>query len=255
MPAGDTRRQALERLRPYAERARQFSGWNFSGLRVRHLEPPPPWDYEAIAREYGRDSRSALDMGTGGGELLSGLRYSLPADVVATEEWVVNAPIAYRRLAPLGVHVVWCRSRELPFMDASFDLVLNRHEELDPAGVARVLQPGGHVVTQQVGRRNWGELREYFPSMTDFGDVREEYSRGFVAAGLTIVRSLEHDYMAALATLGDLVYLLAVTPWTIPGFDLEEDLEALLALEAERLTEEGLVLTESRFLIIAKKAG
>ncbi len=43
-------------------------------------------------------------------------------------------------------------------------------------------------------------------------------------------------------------------PWTIPEFDLERDLEALLELEVERQTDDGVVLTESRFLIIAEKA-
>ena len=47
--------------------------------------------------------------------------------------------------------------------------------------------------------------------------------------------------------------MLMVTPWTVPNFDVERDLEALLALETERMTPDGLVLTESRFLIVAEK--
>ena len=219
---------------------------------MRHLGPPLPWDYEAMVREYAHGARSALDMGTGGGEVLSRLRDALPRRLVATEEWHVNAPVARDRLAPLGVDVVRCRSLSLPFADASFDLVLDRHEELDAAEVARVLRPGGRVVTQQVGRDNWRELRDYVPRMTDFGDIFGEYTSGFAAAGLRVVRSEQHDMQTAFGSLGELVYLLSVAPWVL-DFSLERDGEALLELEAARQMEDGLVLTESRFVIVAEK--
>lgn len=255
MPRNEKQRQALERLRPYVERARAFSGWSFGELEVRHLEPGPPWDYEAVVREHAPRSGWALDMGTGGGEVLSRLRDALPERVVATEGWEVNAPIAYRRLRPLGVEVVGTRNLRLPFRHEAFDLVINRHEELDPAEVARLLKPGGCVVTQQVGRHQLWELRQYFPRMTDFGDQRWEYARGFEAGGLRVTIDREHDYKVAFGTLGDLVFLLCVTPWSIPDFDIERDLDALLALEGERLMEDGLVLTETRYLLVAQKPG
>lgn len=253
MTKEDRHREALERLRPFVQRARAFSGWEFPDLHVKHLGPEMPWDYEEIVRIRAPGRRRALDMGTGGGEVLSRLRDGLPTRVVATEEWVVNAPVAYDRLAPLGVDVVRCRSLQLPFPDGTFDLVLNRHEELDPPEVGRVLQPGGCVVTQQVGRGDWQELRTHFPRMTDFGDLRAEYSRGFEAAGLTITRSVAHEHKVAFATLGDLAFMLTLTPWAIPEFDVERGIDALLALETDLKTDDGLVLTESRFLLVAEK--
>jgi SAM-dependent methyltransferase len=252
MTAADERAKALEWLRPYVERARSFTGWDLSQIPVRLVEPGPPWDYEHLVREYGQKARSALDMGTGGGEALAELRDALPARLIATEEWAVNAPVARRRLAPLGVEVVHCSDLRLPFADASFDLVINRHEWLDPADVARVLRPGGHVITQQVGANNWRELRRHFPRRTDFGDIYGDYMRGFAAAGLH-VSGRRHDYRAAYPSLGDVVYMLAIAPWEIPDFDLERDLDALLALEADCRTEDGIVLTESRFLIMGEK--
>jgi SAM-dependent methyltransferase len=241
----------VERLRPYVERARSFSGWSFD-LEVRPLGPPLPWDYEQLVREHAPGARAALDLGTGGGEVLSRVRDALPR-LVATEEWVVNAPVARARLRPVGVDVVRCRSLDLPFASEAFDLVLNRHEELDPAEVARVLAPGGRVVTQQVGRNNWRELRTHVPRMTDFGDLFGEYARGFAAAGLRVLRAEQHDFRSAFRSLGDFVYLLAVAPWEVPDFSLERDGEALLALERECSTPDGLVLTESRFVIVAEK--
>jgi SAM-dependent methyltransferase len=217
------------------------------------VEPGPPWNYEQLVRETARTASSVLDMGTGGGEFLAKVRASLPDRTVATEEWKINVPVAKERLTPLGVDVVECRSRQLPFNDATFDLVLNRHEDLEPAEIARVMSQRGHVITQQVGKNDWKEVRKYFPRMTDFGDHRGEYAHGFEAAGLKLTTNLQHDFKVAYATLGDFVYMLAVTPWTVPGFDLEHDIDSLLSLDAECHTKDGLVLTESRFLLVAEK--
>lgn len=246
------RREALDRLLPIVERARTFSGWSFPDIKVRPLEEPL-WDYRSIVREMARGAQAVLDLGTGGGELLAGVRDSLPARVAATEEWHVNAPIAYRRLAPLGVGVVRARSMELPFAAGAFDLVIDRHEELEPLEVARVLRPGGRIVTQQVGRENWRELRRLFPRRTDFGDIRGEYATGFAAAGLTLTRNEEQEYNVAYGGLGDMVFMLLAAPWEVPEFDVERDLDALLALEAECSTRDGLVMTWDRFLLIAEK--
>jgi len=255
MPAPNTessRQVALARLRPPAERARSFSGWDLSDHRPHALEPEPPWDFGNLVREFGPASSAVLDLGTGGGEILSALRPSLPNTVVATEEWIVNAPIAFRRLSPLGVHVVRAKSMQLSFADASFDLLLSRHEEFAPGEVARVLAPGGRFVTQQVGRLNWRELRRHFPRMTDFGDLRSECVEAFHRIGFA-VESKEHTHRVAYASLGDIVFMLSVAPWEIPDFDLERDLDALLALEMDCGTADGLLVTESRYLIIARK--
>jgi hypothetical protein len=47
--------------------------------------------------------------------------------------------------------------------------------------------------------------------------------------------------------------MLTIAPWIVPQFDVERDLDALLALERDCTTSEGLVLTEARFLIVAGK--
>lgn len=248
----DARRRALARLRPYAERALSFAGSEFS-VDARSLGPPLPWEYAQVVREHAGGCSAALDMGTGGGERLAELRPDLPQRLVATEEWDVNVPVAARRLQPLGVGVVRCRSLRLPFAPGSFDLVTSRHEELDPGEVARVLSPGGCVVTQQVGRDDWREVGEFFPRVRDFGDLRAEYARGFAAAGLEVFDDRAHEYRVALGSLGDLVYMLGVSPWLIPDFSLERDLDALLALEESCTQAAGLVLTESRFLLVASR--
>lgn len=247
------RSRAIDSLRPYVERARHFSGWSFSSGSWRRLDAAPPWNYGSLVCEAAKSARSVLDMGTGGGEFLAEVSSSLPDRVVATEEWKVNVPVAKKRLAKFAIEVVECRSVELAFKDGSFDLVLNRHEDLEPSEVARVLSPGGRVITQQIGRDNWKELRKYFQRTTDPGDHRGRYAKAFQAAGLKLDTNLSHDCKVAYATLGDFVFMLTVTPWTIPDFNLDGDVDALLSLDRECHTENGLELTESRFLIIAHK--
>jgi hypothetical protein len=126
-----------------------------------------------------------------------------------------------------------------------------------------VLRSGGAAVTQQVGPHNWVELQRYFGAatagnradsrLTDPGDLQAEYAQGFEAAGLRVLRSDQHDYRVAYESLSDVVFMLLITPWTIPDLDVERDVELLLALESDCTTGAGLVMTWSRFLIVAEK--
>ncbi len=244
---------ARARLRASVERARRFSGWS-AYPRSRRLGPAPPWSYEERARELLTTARSVVDLGTGGGERFGDYCAGYRGRAVATEEWAVNAPVAAARLRPLGIEVVWCRSPQLPFADGSFDLILDRHEELAPHEAARVLAPGGRVLTEQMAPDHWRELRRFFPRATMFGDLFVEYRDGFAAARLEVVDARQHAVDAAYVSLGDLVFMLCISPWTVPDFEpLGSDLEALLALERELTTEDGLVLTDARFLIEARK--
>lgn len=250
---GDARREAaIARLHVFEERARRFLGWDFEDLGVREIDPNPAWHYEALVASHAEVRGATLDLGTGGGELLARLRSALPGRVVATEAWIVNAPVAFRRLSPHGIHVVRAQSTCLPFRDSCFDLVLDRHEEFDPGDVDRVLSPGGRFLTQQVGRHNWRELRRRFPRMTDFGDSRSAYVQALRDRGYE-VESREHEFRAAYPSLGEFVFMLCVAPWEIPEFEAKRDLDALLAFESDCLTEDGLVVTECRYLIDARK--
>jgi SAM-dependent methyltransferase len=236
------------------EQARGFSGWS-AYPRSRRLGPAPPWSYDGRARDLLSTARSVVDLGTGGGERFGDYCTGYQGRAVATEEWMVNAPVAAARLRPLGVDVVRCQSLRLPFADESFDLLLDRHEELAPHEVARVLTPGGRVLTQQVSPGHWLELLPFFPrANVGVGDLFGEYRDGFAAAGLEIADARTHTVDAAYSSLEDFVHMLCITPWTVPGFDpLGRDLEALLALERDLATEDGLVLTDARFLIEARK--
>lgn len=248
-----TRTERLAELQPYVERARTFSGWEHSGLDIRPLGAVAPWDYEATARLAASKASSVIDLGTGGGERFSRIAAGAPARLVATEEWGVNARVADARLRPLGIPLVWCDSTRLPFAAASFDLVLSRHEAIDVAEVDRVLMPGGSVIAQQVAPDYWGELRRFFPRMTVFPDHDRLYPEGFAARGYE-VSMRTHRFKGAFGSLGDLVFMLLTAPWTIPEFDADADLDALLAVEEACRTKDGIVLSEGRYILEARKA-
>ncbi len=73
-------------------------------------------------------------------------------------------------------------------------------------------------------------------------------------AGLSVSRAEEYETKMAYASLGDVVYLLCVAPWEIPGFaPLGKDLGVLLEMEQALRTDDGIVLTEDRFVIEAEK--
>lgn len=252
MTPDERRRRALARIAPFAERARTFSGWNFDGLRVTDLEPPQSWDYVAIAREYAARAGRVIDLGTGGGEVYARIVAGLDARFLASEEWHVNAPVARDHLRPLGVEVVYASSEVTPWAAQSFDLVLSRHEAIVPEEIVRILRPGGVFITQQVGIGQWEELRPFFPRKTVFPDHYALYRQAFEAAGLGVT-SRTHAWRAAYGGLGEIAYMLLVAPWEVPDFDAEADIDALLALEDAHGSDRGIVLTLSRYLMIARK--
>ena len=232
-----------------------MQGWNFDDVQSEAVGSGPPWDYDTRAKELISGARAVLDMGTGGGEFFSTILEGYAGFTVATEEWRPNVPIAVQRLSPLGASVVHASSSQLPFSRGSLDLILNRHESLSPSDVERVLAPGGRVFTQQIGRNEWQEIAEFFPETSKEGrvDQFQSYQTEFTRAGLTVTFACRHDTPVAYGSLGDVVYMFFVVmpQWRSHQFDLDQDLDALLAMEQQLAGENGIVLTESRYVIEA----
>ena len=88
-----------------AEERQPFSGWDFSYLEGRMVEDQAPWSYTTRAAELMRQVRSAIDLDTGGGEVLLKLRPAWPARMAATEAYPPNFRLASERLGALGVAV------------------------------------------------------------------------------------------------------------------------------------------------------
>src|SRR3954469_22493366 len=138
-------------------------GWDFSWLDGRATEQRPSWGYQRAMGERLAAATAALDIQTGGGEVLAGVP-RLPPVMAATEGWPPNVAKATALLHPRGAVVVASpEEAPLPFADGAFDLVTSRHPVATHWDeIARVLCPGGTYFSQQVGPASVFELVEYF---------------------------------------------------------------------------------------------
>lgn len=234
------------------------AGWDFSWLDGRATEQRPSWGYQRSMGERLAVARAALDIQTGGGEVLAGVP-KLPPLTVATESWPPNVAKATRLLHPLGVAVVADEDEPpLPFGDEAFDLVVSRH----PVTVwwdeiARVLRPGGTYFSQQVGPASVFELVEFFlgPQPEEVRRARHPHDarRDAEAAGLEIVDLRSESLRTEFHDIGAVVYFLRKVIWIVPGFTVAQYRDQLRELH-DRIEAEGpFVAQTTRFLIEARK--
>lgn len=231
-------------------------GWDFSWLDGRATEERPPWGYQRGMAERMASATVALDVQTGGGEVLAGVPRLAPTTVV-TESWPPNIVRARQNLAPRGVTVVADRDDVFPFRDNAFDLVVSRHPvRARWTEIARVLAPGGTYLSQEVGPASVFELVEFFlgPLRRD-GDARDPSHARTLAegAGLEVVDLRAARLRMEFLDIGAVVYFLRKVIWMVPGFTVAEYRPKLRELH-EKITAEGsFVAYSSRFLIEARK--
>ena len=238
------------------EAAAEMIGWDFSHLNGRLIEKELPWSYKQKVFDFLKPESNILDMGTGGGEFLLSLRHPFKQTSV-TEAWEPNLRLCEKKLAPLGITVKQAVDGEpLPYDDAAFDIVLNRHESYDINEVYRVLKPGGYFITQQVGGSNGLRLRKFFSEnqgldMPEF-NLENEVPR-FQNAGFSINYKNQFYGDDKYLDVGAFVWYMKVLPWEFPDFSVDKDFEKLL--ELEKLCEKvGYIPhTQHRFIIIARK--
>jgi SAM-dependent methyltransferase len=240
-------------------------GWDFSWFAGRASEERPPWGYARMLRERMAalaevPGAAALDLQTGGGEVLASIPAGPPV-LVATESWPPNIEVARRNLAGLGARVVPMDDElgDLPFEDASFDLVVSRH----PVGVrwdeiARVLKPGGTYFSQDVGEGSVRELTEYMmgPLPEDDGPTRApKWSKASAQeAGLQIVDLCEFRGRMEFADIAAVVVFLRKVIWIVPEFTVDGYLDRLRALHEQIEATGPFIATSVRFLFEARKA-
>lgn len=240
------------------EREAHMHGWDFSHIKGRYTEEDRlPWDYAVLVREHLHGNDRLLDIDTGGGEFLLSLGHPY-AQTAATEAWPPNVRVCRETLQALGVDFRDCAGNQpMPFDDASFDLIINRHGSFCPVELFRILKPGGLFITQQVGEENDRELVELllpgtpkpFPGMN-----LSEQRRRFERAGFTILRDGEARCPIRFYDVGALVWFARVIEWEFPGFTVSGCLPRLAL--AQRLVESQGYVEGSihRYLIVAKKA-
>ncbi|QVK17795.1 methyltransferase domain-containing protein [Mycoplasmatota bacterium] len=233
-----------------------FKGWDFSYLNQssRMVEFPLSWNYTIEVLRELTESKSLLDMGTGGGEFLSTL--PLPKYTCATEGYPPNVQIAKDRLEPLGVHVYQIEDdNRLPFDDHSFDFIINRHEAFSSKELKRILLPNGYFITQQVGGKNDQELNSLLESEESIYASwnLDEAINKLQDEHFTILKQKEDITKTRFYDIGAIIYYLKAIPWQIPDFSIAKYRNHLIKIH-NMIKETGyLDITCHRFFIIAKK--
>jgi len=250
-------RQLFKRAWLHEQDIAHIHGWDFSYLDGRYTEEDAlPWDYRSEIEKHLQPEHKLLDIDTGGGEFLLSLNHPFE-NTAATENYPPNVELCKSKLLPLGIDFRPADGAgRLPYADASFDVVINRHGDFNPAEIHRVLRPGGLFITQQVGAENDRELVDLLlpgtpmPFPDQYLHIAEEQFR---RAGFAILDAQEAFNPIRFFDVGALVWFARIIQWEFPGFSVEENLDKLF--EAQRMLEEqGYIEAKThRFLLLAQK--
>ncbi|WP_405906842.1 MULTISPECIES: class I SAM-dependent methyltransferase [unclassified Streptomyces] len=238
--------------------AASVDGWDFSWFEGRATEERPSWGYARAMGERLARASAALDIQTGGGEVLASAP-KLPQLTAATEGWPPNVAKATALLHSRGAVVVAApEDAPLPFAPEAFDLVVSRHpvrtywEE-----IARVLRPGGTYFSQQVGPASVVEVVEYFlgpqPDEAKNGRHPDLAVAAAEAAGLDLVDLRSERLRIEFHDIGAVVHFLRKVIWMVPGFTVDQYRPQLRTLHEQIETEGPFIAHSTRFLIEARK--
>jgi SAM-dependent methyltransferase len=233
-------------------------GWDFSWFAGRATEQRPSWGYARLmgARMAEPSIEAALDVQTGGGEVLAGIPRP-PARLAATESWPPNIAIARRNLAKVGATVVECADNaDLPFPAETFDLVVSRHPVTTRWDeVARVLKPGGTYFAQHVGAGTVRELTDFMMGpqpvhrsrRPDLAHTKAE------SAGLTVVDLRSESLPMRFNDVAAVAVFLRKVIWIVPGFTVDAYRDRLAAMHEHIQSRGPFPAHSERFLIEARK--
>ncbi len=248
MPSDDFETLVHEALSAHRE------GWDFSFLQGRTAGGDLPWSYGQLARTRINSSTRLLDLDTGGGEVLASLA-PLPAYSVATEPWQPNVPIARKRLTPLGVEVRHRPGDRIPAAAGEFDLVLNRHGEINAAELSRVLGSGGQFLTQQVGRGNDDEFNHALGVTTESADwaTLDSLVESLKQNGFQVTRAEHVAVPVTYQDIGAVVFQLLKVSWQVSRFSVDRFQDQLQNLHGKIRRDGGFTVYDQRYLVAAFK--
>ena len=239
------------------EEIAHIHGWDFSHIEGRYMEEGDlPWNYREEILRYLKPEMRILDIDTGGGEFLLSLNHP-HKNTAATENFPPNVDLCRESLLPLGVDFRAADGKGvLPFEDASFDMVIDRHGDFNPGEIHRVLKPGGRFITQQVGAENDRELVELLCGETDL-PFPDQYLKitidRFSQTGFEILEGQECFRPIRFYDVGALVWFARIIQWEFPDFSVDRCLNRLM--QAQSLLDQSGVIAGSihRFLLVARK--
>ncbi len=239
------------------EKIAHIHGWDFSHIHGRYEEEDDlPWDYKKIIDEKLSSDMKLLDFDTGGGEFLRSLNHPYK-NTAATEGFPPNVELCKKELLPLGIDFKACDdASNIPFVDSSFDMIINRHGDFDPKETARLLKKNGLFITEQVGAENDRDLvKRVLPDVpTPFPDLTLSIQKKkFKEAGLKIIRAEEAFRPIRFYDVGAFVWFAHIIEWEFPGFSVDKCFDKLLKMQEEIDLKGVCEGTIHRYLIVAQK--
>ncbi len=233
-------------------------GWGFAPLEGRATEERPAWGYAGLLADAVATVEVAIDLDTGGGEVL-GQCPRLAAQQHVTESWPPNAAQARALLLPRGVEVHETASgAPIPLPDGAADLVTSRHPvRPDWPEIARVLTPGGRYLAQHVGPSSAFELIEFFVGPTTAQQRRGRHPDDEVgaaeAAGLEVLDLRTARLRMEFFDVGAVVWILRKCVWWVPDFDVDRYRDRLLTMDEIIRRDGSFVAHSTRHLIRARR--
>jgi len=162
----------------------------------------------------------------------------LPEFTYATESYLPNIDIAKNRLHPLGINVIeTLEDCNLPFLDQTFDLIINRHEYYNPKEVSAL------------------ELENWFDAHhKETGEWSlNKACLDLLSSGFVIERKEEMITKTRFYDLGAVLYYLKAVPWQIEDFALKKYLPRIIDLH-NRIEVDGFFdVSCHRLLLITRK--
>jgi len=232
--------------------AAEVAGWGFEWLNGRATEERPPWGYAKLLAGRLGQVQSALDIDTGGGEVLAEAP-TFPPRMVATEAWPANARRAQELLAPRGVVIIESIA-EAP--DESFELVTARHPvRPDWEEIHRVVVPGGCYFAQHVGPSSAFELIEHFLGPLTGKEGRDAQRECAAAqdAGLVVTDLRTARCRMEFYDVGAVVWILRKCVWWVPDFSVEKYRNELVEIDTRMRGGKSVVAHSTRHLIEARR--
>jgi SAM-dependent methyltransferase len=233
--------------------AADVTGWGFDWLNGRATETRPPWGYAKLLSDHLSQVGSALDIDTGGGEVLAEAA-KFPPRMVVTEAWPPNAQHARELLGSRGIEVIET-VEDAP--DESFELVTSRHPvRPNWKEIHRVLWPGGRYFAQHVGPASAFELIEHFVGpLREVRSDRDPQRESAAAqdAGLVVTDLRRARCRMEFYDVGAVVWILRKCVWWVPDFSVEKYRVELANLDARMRAGEPVVSHSTRHLIEARR--
>jgi hypothetical protein len=193
--------------------AEPVEGWDFSWFEGRASEERPAWGYARLLAERMGAATAALDIQTGGGEVLAGIPHPPPV-LAATESWPPNIELARLNLRPGGTYF-------------SQQVGAGSNRELTDFMMGP--QPVGQERSPQRARAQAQD------------------------AGLAVIDLREQALRVQFLDVGAVVYFLRKVLWTVPGFTVDRYRDRLARLHDQIQAEGAFGCHAQRFLIEARK--